>query len=73
MLMFERWKRRLRTLDQMEYKADDFIHLREVAVVANAWELWKQRVNLLEKEQHITLLVDSRIKGNTWKIWKSRM
>ncbi|KAI0721662.1 hypothetical protein C8T65DRAFT_800148 [Cerioporus squamosus] len=67
---FNRWKGKLRQLDELDAAADHFVCVREEKVLDRYWELWRQAVELRRAEKTLKERVELRIMANAMDCWR---
>ncbi len=67
---FNRWKSKLKQLDELDAAADHFIYVREEKVLDRYWESWRQAIELRRAEKTLKERVELRIMANTMDRWR---
>ncbi len=67
---FDRWKARLRKLDELEAAADYFEHDQDEKLRNRLWDDWRHRTELRHTEKTITARVNLRIMTNAMDVWR---
>ncbi|KAI1795981.1 hypothetical protein LXA43DRAFT_697884 [Ganoderma leucocontextum] len=67
---FDRWKARLRKLDELEAAADYFEHDQDEKLRNRLWDAWRHRIEMHHVENTITARVNLRIMTNAMDIWR---
>ncbi len=67
---FNRWKSKLKQLDELDAAADHFIYVREEKVLDRYWESWRLAIELRRAEKSLKERVELRIMANAMDRWR---
>ncbi|KAI0374779.1 hypothetical protein BV20DRAFT_1010391 [Pilatotrama ljubarskyi] len=67
---FNRWKGRLRKLDELDAAAEHFAYAREEHALERCWDLWRSATQLRLAEKSMRERVDLRIMAGAMDTWK---
>lgn len=65
-----KWRTRLRKLDELEAAADYFEHEQDERLRNNLWDAWRHRTELHHVEKTMTARVNLRIMANAMDVWR---
>ena len=70
---FDRWKDKVRQVDGMKERADQFAVVREGRVIVRSWDSWVRAAELRSAERDVSERVGARVVGEFLALWRRRM
>ncbi|TBU50663.1 hypothetical protein BD309DRAFT_944429 [Dichomitus squalens] len=67
---FERWKAKLRKLDELDAAADYFEHEQDEKLRNRSWDVWRHRTDMRVAEKTVSARVNLRIMTNAMDVWR---
>ncbi|KAI0664914.1 Sfi1 spindle body protein-domain-containing protein [Cubamyces menziesii] len=67
---FDRWKSRMRRLDELEAAAEHFTYAKDEKAVEQSWDTWRHATQLRLAERALRDRVDLRIMANAIDTWR---